>query len=175
MHRKPTLVLTLAMSFAWGAIAWACPFCTSVSQTLTEEINSMQVVAVARLVKAPPLPEDGPVDATGALPKATFRIQDVIKGSEFTKAGDQIEVLYFGNADKQSPYLVMGTDPPQIVWSTPLGLSQRAYEYVVQLPKLPGDRRRLEFFQEYLEDDDEMLARDAYDEFAKRPTRTSPP
>jgi hypothetical protein len=121
------------------------------------------------LIEAPPLPEDGPADPAAPLPKAKFRLQDVIKGSEFAKVGDQIEVLYFGEADRQRAYLIMGTDAPQVVWSTPLGLSQRAYEYVMQLPKLPADHQRLEFFQEFLEDEDEMLARDAYDEFAKAP------
>jgi hypothetical protein len=161
----------LALTWAVASVVRlsACPFCSSVSQTLTEEINSMQAVAVARLVDAPPVSEDVSADPTGALPKAKFRIQDVIKGTELVKPGDTIEVLYFGEANKDRPYLVMGTDAPQIVWSTPLGLSQRAHEYVLQLPKLPTDFRRLEFFQDYLEDDDEMLARDAYDEFAKAP------
>jgi hypothetical protein len=167
--RIRVLVMAGALTTASVTTANACPFCSSVSQTLTEEINAMQTVAVARLTEAPPSPEDGAADPSGALPKAKFRIQDVIKGSELVQEGEVIEVLYFGEANKDRPYLVMGTDAPQIVWSTPLGLSQRAYEYVLHLPNLPTDFQRLEFFQDYLEDEDEMLARDAYDEFAKAP------
>jgi hypothetical protein len=169
LRRGSTYLLSSVVLLAGGAAALACPFCSSVSQTLTEEINSMQVVTVVRLIEAPPPPAQESTDPNAPLPKAKFRIQDVIKGSEFVNKGDVVDVLYFGEANKERPYLLMGTDPPRVVWSTPLGLSQRSYEYVMQLLQLPVDHRRLEFFQEYFEDDDEMLARDAYDEFAKAP------
>jgi hypothetical protein len=168
LRRGSSFLLSSVVLLAWTAAALACPFCSSVSQTLTEEINSMQVVTVVRLIEAPPATQ-GSTDPDAPLPKAKFRIQDVIKGSEFVNKGDVVEVLYFGEANKERLYLLMGTDPPRVVWSTPLGLSQRSYEYVMQLLQLPADHRRLEYFQEYFEDDDEMLARDAYDEFAKAP------
>jgi hypothetical protein len=168
-HRHSILVLSVPLALACAGAVLACPFCQSVSQTLTEEINSVQVVVVAQLLETPTLPKE-PAGATdGALPKARFSVQDVLKGSEFVNKGDTIEVLYFGESNKDRTYLIMGTDPPQVVWSTPLGLSKRAYEYLMQLTKVPADPRRLEFFQEYLEDEDELLARDAFDEFAKAP------
>lgn len=149
--------------------AVACPFCTSVSQTFSEEIASMQVVGMARLVEAPDVPESAATDPDAPLPKAKFQISHVIKGEEWIHDGDTIEVLFFGEAIKDRFYLVMGTDAPNIMWTTPLGLSDRGHDYVMNLTGLTDDSKRLEFFQEYLEDDDEMLARDAYDEFAKAP------
>ena len=64
----------------------------------------------------------------------------------------------------------MGIDPPTINWGTPIAISERGQAYVTKAMELPKDGAdRLAFFQDYLEDSDEMLARDAYDEFAKTP------
>jgi hypothetical protein len=67
--------------------------------------------------------------------------------------------------------LITGIDPAALAWSTPIQLSERAVEYIAKLPSLAGKPQpeRLVFFQDYLEDKDELLARDAYDEFAKTP------
>jgi hypothetical protein len=79
-----------------------------------------------------------------------------------------IETLYFGDAKPGTAFLVMGIDPPNVMWSTPLPLSAKAQDYLVKITKLPREGAdRYTFFQNYLEDADEMLARDAYDEFAK--------
>jgi hypothetical protein len=59
----------------WSA-ALACPFCTAVSQTFSEEINTMDVAVIARLVKVPPQ-SDKPGDE---IAKATFEVAQVIKG-----------------------------------------------------------------------------------------------
>ncbi len=48
-------------------------------------------------------------------------------------------------------------------------MSPRAQGYLTELNNLPASAERMAFFHDYLEDPDEMLARDAYDEFAKAP------
>lgn len=166
------LLASLSIVFSMqGTVAHACPFCTSVAQTFTEEMNSMQVVAFGRLIEAPPVPESANIDPTAPLPRAKFQITEVIKGGEWVKKDAIAEVLYFGDANKDRSYLLMGTDfqVPDSNWSSPLPLSDRAVKYISQLPTLPTDGARLEFFQNHLEDEDEMLTRDAYDEFAKAP------
>ena len=73
-------------------------------------------------------------------------------------------------ARSASTFLIMGIDPPAINWGTPIAHQRARRSYVakaIELPKEGADR--LAFFQDYLEDKDEMLARDAYDEFAKTP------
>lgn len=56
------------------------------------------------------------------------------------------------------------------MWSSPLKLTPAAEAYIPQLFTLPKEGAdRLAFFQEHLESNDEMLARDSYDEFAKAP------
>jgi hypothetical protein len=165
----------------WGAIAGlaaaamvvgpvlpaaACPFCSAVAQTFTEEINSMDVAVIAKLVKIPP-PSDEPGEE---LAKATFEVSQVIKGEGLVKKGEKIETLYFGDGTVGRSFLVMGIDPPKTMWSTPLPLTDRSVTYLNAILKLPKDgAERLVFFQKYLEDEDELLARDAYDEFARAP------
>jgi hypothetical protein len=63
-----------------------------------------------------------------------------------------------------------GIDPPQLAWSTPTQLSPTAEKYVRDALALPkSGAERLAFFQEFLESKEELLARDAYDEFARAP------
>lgn len=165
---RKLLIALFVLSAATVAVAVACPFCSAVSQTFSEEMATMDAVVVADLVELPP---PAKADDTGKeLPKAKFKVVQVVKGESFIKPNQMIETIYFGDAKKGSPFLVMGVDPNNVMWSTPLKLSERSKTYIPQLLSLPKDGgKRLEFFQEYLEDADEMLARDAYDEFAKAP------
>jgi hypothetical protein len=175
--RRPSaarLLLLLTVAFALGrssAVAVACPFCTAVKQTFTEEMEAMDVVVLARLVKPAEIPANLQSGQTNQeVAKALFQVTHVIKGETGIAANAKLETLYFGDDDRKSAFLVMGVDPPNLIWSTPLKLSQRAKEYVIKLPSLPkegGDR--LAFFQEYLADEDPILAGDAYDEFARAP------
>lgn len=158
------LTLFAAINAAQAAVA--CPFCTAASQTFSEELATMDVAVVAKLVKLPPA-SSKPGDE---IQKATFEITQVVKGEGLVKAKEKFETLYFGDGTIGKSFLVMGISPPQTMWSTPLPLTDRAIKYLSELVKLPkDDAARLIFFQQYLEDADEMLARDAYDEFARAP------
>ncbi len=165
----PLLTLALALHIALTAMqSMACPFCSTVSQTFTEEIQSMDIVVIVELVALPPI-KAGDGDQQ-EIPKATFIVRKVVKGKALTKVGQVVETVFFGEAKPGSAFLVMGVDPPKIAWSTPLPLSDRARKYIPSLLDLPDQgTKRLVFFQQYLEDADQMLARDAYDEFAKAP------
>ena len=168
--RRITTTAALVAGLAaagFGALrAAACPFCSAVSQTFSEELGTMDVAVIAKLVKIPP-PSNKPGDE---VQKATFEIAQVIKGEGLIKAGEKFDTLYFGDGTAGKSFLVMGLDPPKVMWSTPLPLSDRGIKYLTEVVKLPKDgAERLIFFQHYLEDEDEMLARDAYDEFARAP------
>ena len=159
----------LLVCTAGTAVVDACPFCSAVSQTFTEEMQSMDVVAIATLLEAPK-PAGPDAAPSEEVPKAKFQVKSVIKGGAFVKTGQMIETIYFGSGQKGTPFLVMAVEPPKLAWSTPLQLTARAETYLGKLLTLPEKgAARLEFFQQHLEDKDEMLARDAYDEFAKAP------
>ena len=168
MSRQFFAGFVFALVFGVSQIAAACPFCASVSQTFTEEILSMDAVVIATLVKAPSAKE---LESEQAAPKGQFKITQVIRGGEVVGATDKIiESIYYGRGKPGQRFLLMGVDPPRLMWSTPLPLSERAESYVAKIVGLPEKGpARVRFFLDYLEDKDELLARDAYDEFAKAP------
>lgn len=156
------------VALAAAQYALACPFCAAVSLTFNEEIANSQVAVIAKLTQAPPKQADN--NSTIDVSKAKFEVVKVLKGEEALGGKRAFETVYFGDAPVGSTFLVMGIDPPQINWGTPIAISQRGVEYVSKSIELPKDGPdRLAFFQDYLEDSDELLARDAYDEFAKMP------
>jgi hypothetical protein len=151
--------------------AAACPFCSAVSLTFSEEIANSQVAVIAKLVQPPPRPQgDAAANNSLDVAKAKFEIVKILKGEKELGAKRTIETVYFGDSPVGSTFLIMGIDPPAINWGTPIAITERGQAYVAKAIGLPKDGAdRLAFFQDYLEDKDEMLARDAYDEFAKMP------
>ncbi|MCA9104593.1 MAG: hypothetical protein R3B96_09750 [Pirellulaceae bacterium] len=151
-----------------SATAATCPFCSAVSATFSEEMATMDVVVFAELVKA----ADPPADLRDAstITQAEFRIVEILKGREFAQVGQTIATIYLGDAEKGDRFLVQGVRPPDIAWSTPMRVSARGMRYLASLSSVPDEGpERLRFFVDFLEDDDEMLARDSYDEFARAP------
>lgn len=160
----------------------ACPFCSAVSVTMGEELKGATAGVVVKLKKLPepqpaPDPTKPPVLADSL---AKFEIVQVLKGGDIEietptglkKLADvrEIDVTYFGQDEIGRAFLIMGIDAPKIAWNTPIGLTERAVKYVSKLPELAENGAdRLAYFQEYLEDPEELIARDAYDEFAKAP------
>ena len=171
MRRLTSYFLGLALVFAGDMVATACPFCAATTQTFTEEMSAMDSVVFAELVKLPPPIKPGTrLEEGQEIPRASFKIVKSVKGSDLVKIGQLIEAIYFGEAKIGSVFLVMGVDPPNVAWSTPLQVSAITQAYIEELPNLPTDAvKRLVYFQKYLEHKEEALARDAYDEFAKTP------
>jgi hypothetical protein len=165
------VMLTIFMSMTPWAVgmltrAVACPFCASVAMTFTDQISGQDVVVAAKLVEVPELPSEPGAD----LPKATFEITKVLKGKQFVAAGMQFKALLVGRYKPGKEFLVMGVDPPGIVWTTPIKASDRLIQYLIDIQKLPeAGADRLAFFQKYFEDEISSIAFDAYDEFAKAP------
>jgi len=176
LARRFLTAMALALMVATAVVA--CPFCTVESRTLSEEIDSAQAVVMAKLIAdAPPPTEDA--DSKSGLAatdpdtgKATFRIADVVRGGDRIKAGDEIKVVYFGEGERDKTFLIsgIGVENNQLEWTTPLPLSATAIDYIRKLPDTATTGvARLQFFQDYLENDDPLLAQDAYDEFARAP------
>lgn len=165
--RYPWSVATVLLFFS-AMPAAACPFCSPVSQTFTEEIASMDAVVIARLT----VPPAGKLGAAAGqdVPKATFEITEVLKGQTHLRNTKSVQTVFFSAGQVGDLFLIVGVEPPAISWSTPLKVSERAVAYLRKLEGLPAKgAERLRFFQNYLEDEDDMLSRDAYDEFARTP------
>jgi hypothetical protein len=151
----------------------ACPFCNAAMQTLSQELESANVALIAVLEK--PMPMGGLDDpATAETAAATFRVVQVLRGSELLKGAKTIDVVYFGEEAPDKEFFITGlagvTGPETLDWTNPIPLSLLAADYIRKLPSVPVDGAdRLAFFQEYLQSDDPLLMQDSYDEFARSP------
>ena len=150
-----------------------CPFCSAVSQTFSEEMDVSDVVVIASLVAKPKeitndLSEAELADAESG--RAEFSIKEIIKGEKFLEKGMKFKTVYFGDATVGESFLVMGVEPPSVLWSTPLKVEEETIKYVKAIPALPKKGvERIKYFQDHLESEIDVLARDSYDEFAKAP------
>ena len=154
---------TSALLTTGSILASICPFCSAINLTFAEQIRSNDIVVIAKLTD---LPE--PVDDPDAeLPKAEFEVTQIIKGEELVKPGETFRTLLVGRYPVGKEFLVMGVDPPNVAWSTPMKTSPRINEYLTEARSLPkSGAERLAFFQKFFEDEESVLAFDAYDEFA---------
>lgn len=101
---------------------------------------------------------------------AMFQVHAVIRGDSLVRASQKIKVNYYGRAKGEQKFLLMGVDPPDLLWSSPLPVTDEAIKYIEAISKLPAvSLERLHFYLQYLEHEDSLLARDAYDEFASAP------
>lgn len=162
-----------------GAV-WACPFCDVTQQTLSEELAASDASIIAVLetpastaaAEGEQPAENDPFEEgeSGAFNGARFKVVEVIRGD--LKPGDTIEAVYFGEEAKDKKFLINGMQGNQLDWGTPLPLTASGVEYVRQLSNIPASGpERLQFFTNYLENPDPLLAQDAYDEFARAPYR----
>lgn len=126
---------------------------------MSEELDSSDVVAFATIV-----------DGTESDTDAVFRVTMVLKGKQLVSAKDELRIPYFGSAKAGTQFLLMGIDPPDLLWSFPREVSKPARKYLGDVISLPADSlERLRFFLKYLEHEDPMLAKDAYEEFGAAP------
>jgi len=163
----------LIILVASGLIAAACPFCSVESQTLSEETQAADAVVLAKLLKEAPPTNDEVSEAATTDPNsgtAIFEVVEVLRGQEKLDGAKEINVVYFGEPDRERVFLVVGLGSDQVDWTTPLPLSPAAVDYVRKLPSVPqSGADRVAYFQDYLEHVDPLLAQDAYDEFARAP------
>jgi hypothetical protein len=164
-------IAVLSVLLAASENLFACPFCSVESQTLSEETGSADAVVLAKLVQeAPPTDTLSFASDDPESGMATFEIVEAILGKELVAGTKEIKVVYFGEPDRDQVFLVSGIGSEKIDWTTPLPLSPAGVDYVRKLSSVPASGpERLEFFQEYFEHADPLLAQDAYDEFARAP------
>jgi hypothetical protein len=139
----------------------ACPFCSASAQTLRQDMLSMDVVGLGELV------ESAESDING---QAEFLLIKVWRGEALLKEQKKIAAPYFGPGKSTKKFLLMGVGTDELLWSSPLPISEDAEKYMQEVAALPEDSgTRLRYYIRFLEHSESMLARDAYDEFAQSP------
>ena len=98
-----------------------------------------------------------------------MKVEKVLKGSDLIEVGQVVRAIYYGEVSVGRRFMLSGVDPPDLQWSC-LPVSERAEAYITKVTELPDDSvARLRFYHDFLQDEESMLARDAYDEFAVAP------
>jgi hypothetical protein len=167
--RVVSVVLVAAALVAVPATAWSCPFCSAPSQTLAEQVAQSDGVALVQWVEAKPAKEQNPGSST-------YEVLQALKSpAQSVKKGDRVHLPRFRAGKKGDLFLLLGTKAgkgDQVEWSSPLEITETAFNYVAQAPspEVPT-ARRLAYFVKFLEFPDQLISNDAYAEFANAPYR----
>ena len=161
-----TLLAIVALTVAAAPVA-ACPFCAAVGLTLGDEIDAAAVAVIAQHRSAG---SDDPNLTDPDAAKAEFAIVRVLKGRDVLGNQRTFRTLYFADVPPGTKFLVLGNGAPDLKWATPVSLTPRGWEYLSTMLDLPPKGpQRLRVALQHLEDSEEMLRRDSYDEFARVP------
>ncbi|GIX03677.1 MAG: hypothetical protein KatS3mg113_0683 [Planctomycetaceae bacterium] len=154
---------------AWVCLSrslWNCPFCSAPSLTMAEQLAQSDAVLLTKWVGGRP----GTPNDSGTTELAV--VEALKQPAGFTwKPEDKLTLVRHRAAKPGTLFLLMGTkNGTAIDWSSPLEVSQTAYAYFKQAP--PPDKPtsdRLRYYVKFLEHPEEMIATDAYGEFANAP------
>ncbi len=170
---RTALMLAVGFGLLAQAVqpALACPFCSAPSLTLTEQVDQADAVVLAEWTSAKKAEDPKETGSTA------YTIKQVVKGgSESIKAGEKITLARYRVGKPGDLFLLMGTSGTSIEWGSPLEVSESSFNYLAQSPA-PGlpTQKRLVYFLKYLEFPDELVANDAYAEFANAPYKDIAP
>lgn len=161
-YLKTLIILAAGWLTLLPAELVACPFCNAVSQTLRQEMAAMDSVVIA-------ISTQDASERDAETGKLMMKVVQVLKGGDLVQVGDELEAIYYGDVTKGRRFMLSGVDPPQLQWSC-LPVTERAETYIGKMNALEDDDLvRLKFYYQFLQDEESMLARDAYDEFAIAP------
>jgi hypothetical protein len=158
-------IAALAGMLVVPSIAPACPFCTAVKPSLSQQCDVAAIVAFAECLEA--------TDS-----RQSFRLLKAPKGGELLKSKTSLELTRTSLADPVStPTIETGSlalllakrdelsAERELRW-TEIPLNETSYAYVARAPSLRKPAaKRLAYFIPYLEHRDPLLAEDAYLEF----------
>lgn len=165
-----TTPLALTAWLAIASFALACPFCSAPSLTLTEQATQSDVVVLAGWKSGSKgSATDANQDAT-----TTFEIREVLKGP--FKKGDTVTLAGYQPAEQGELFLLTGINTELVQWDIPTAFTETAFDYLKNSPapstpdgEKVAPRKRLPYFVKNLENADEVIANDAYGEFANSP------
>ncbi len=98
--------------------------------TLAQDISSADVAVVARLVAMPPPTESKDGELNVAPPIAKFAVIEVLKGTAALGSAKQVKAPFFDDKPLGGRYLILGQQPPAIVWAPPTLLTPRSRQYI---------------------------------------------
>ena len=156
-----------------GALsARACEFCSAPQLTLSEQVDQADAVVLAKWVKAVKAkPRDKQDDEAAQFAKTTYQVVQVVKNAGGkVKKETEIVVPDYRPGKPGDLAMLLGSEGTTLEWGVPIEVTKASFNYIA---KAPGPKepmsKRLEFFLDYLEFPDDLVANDAYGEFASAP------
>ena len=157
-QRIQVILFLVAAFVQLTTVAHACPFCSALAPTLNDDLHDSSVAVLARV-------ESVAEDETG-LNVLRLRITEVFKGNA-KLVNSLIEIPAEDGVAHEGLFWVVGYGEGPILWGNPKSTSKKAVEYLRALASQPeGTSKPLEYFLPYLQHPDELVAADAYNEFA---------
>jgi hypothetical protein len=154
------MMLAVFLTVASTSIA-ACPFCPSVSITLAEEVAQADAVVLVQWVR-------GTKPTESSKGNTTFEIKQIHQNFKNRFApGDKLVLPRFYSGLVGNLFLLFGEKVLVIDWCRPIEISELSFNYMAQSPspEIPTVKR-LQYFAKFLEYPDELIANDAFSEFA---------
>ncbi len=170
--RFSLFTLAIAAVSAWAVSARACEFCSAPQLTLSEQVDQADAVVLAKWIKAVKAKPKGSEDDEAAqFAKTTYQVVEVVKNAGGkVKKETEIVVPDYRPGKPGDLAMLLGSQGTTLEWGVPIEVNKAGFNYI---SKAPGPKepltKRLEFFLDYLEFPDDLIANDAYGEFASAP------
>lgn len=164
---RNTLLALAALVTLPATYALSCPFCSAPSLTLTEQLDASQATILVQWAGGKEANrEEG---FAGTTDYEVLRV--VTDQTNKLKVGDTVTLDRYRASKKGDMFVLLGTViEERIEWSSPLEVTETSFNYMVQAPsKETKTVDRLAYFMDFLEYPDQMIATDAYSEFANAP------
>jgi hypothetical protein len=170
----PLLAALFALSTIAG-VAWSCPFCSAPSLTLSEQLHSAQTAVLVQWAGAKQADFE-----EGFSGNTTYEVVQIVQDESGTlEKGQSVTLDRYRSGRKGDLFLLLGTvlaSEKKIEWSSPLEVTETSFNYIVQAPSSEAPTtERLAYFMKFLEYPDDMVANDAYGEFANSPYKDITP
>ena len=168
MAKWMSLILLSFLPFGSAYAKRICPFCSAIGPTITEQFAQSKYAVFARL-RSIQLESDS---RTGApILWGEFKVIETINNGESLKIGQKIKMRLRNKYRLDTKMLIFGQDQQNtevIRWSAPKSLDKRSSEFVEKVRQLSDNGvERLKFFIDHLNDQNSLIADDAFNEFSK--------
>ncbi len=144
-----------------------CPFCSAIGPTLSEQFQTSKYALVAKLVA-----QRTKETETGALVLwGDLEILEIMNEGPRLKVGQSFEMQMLTREKVGTKVLLFGQDQTtseKIRWAAPKLLDRRSAAFVKKMRGLPNKGiQRLTFFMSRLNDENQLIADDAFNEFSQ--------
>lgn len=153
------------IAFVHANVSPGCPYCPRSNEaTLCERLASADIACIVKFVES----KNG---EELSMQTTTFQIEKLMKPFGSFKKNDRFVVSFGQTAKKGDPFLIMGQmQDNEMEWSLPIPLDELwgVYRYLDKAPspERPADQR-LSYFLKYLDNENQQISNDAFDEFAR--------